>query len=155
MRAGGRVQGEHMRNWMMGLLLQVGLVVSASAQEQAAVPAAEPATGTLVVEVKPFRSDRELPAKAVEQLKSGGLEWGLRDGKIVFTMVGKQFIDFPINHLTRYGQQESVSLPAGEYRIGVQKLESTKGVDRVPMKPDQTQTIRLEEGQRPAVAFEF
>ena len=51
------------------------------------------------------------------QLKSGGLEWGLRDGKIVFTMVGKQFIDFPINHLTRYGQQESVSLPAGEYRV--------------------------------------
>ena len=40
-------------------------------------------TGTLVVEVKPFRSDRELPAKAVEQLKSGGLEWGLRDEKIV------------------------------------------------------------------------
>ena len=117
MRAGGRVQGEHMRNWMVGLLLQVGVVVSASAQEQAAVPAAEPATGTLVVEVKPFRSDRELPAKAVEQLKSGGLEWGLRDGKIVFTMVGKQFIDFPINHLTRYGQQESVSLPAGEYRV--------------------------------------
>ena len=71
MRAGGRVQGEHMRNWMVGLLLQVGVVVSASAQEQAAAPPAEPATGTLVVEVKPFRSDRELPAKAVEQLKSG------------------------------------------------------------------------------------
>ena len=46
-------------------------------------------------------------------------------------------------------------LAAGEYRIGVQKLESTKGVDRVPMKADQTQTIRLDEGQRPTVAFEF
>ena len=53
------------------------------------------------------------------------------------------------------GRVAVTNLPAGEYRIGVQKLESTKGVDRVPMKPDQTQTIRLEEGQRPAVAFEF
>ena len=46
-------------------------------------------------------------------------------------------------------------LAAGEDRIGVQKMESTKGVDRVPMKADQTQTIRLDEGQRPTVAFEF
>lgn len=41
MRAGGRLQGEHMWNGMMGLLLQVGVVVSASAQEQAAAPVAD------------------------------------------------------------------------------------------------------------------
>lgn len=106
-----------MRNWMIGLLLQVGMVVSVSAQEQAAAATAAAETGTLVVDVKTFTSEQELPAKAVEQLKSGGLEWGVRDGKVVFTMVGKQFIDFPINHMTRYGQQESLSLPAGEYRV--------------------------------------
>ena len=101
----------------MGLLLQAGLVVAVSAQEQAAQAVAAVETGTLVVDVKTFTSEQELPAKAVEQLKSGGLEWGVRDGKVVFTMVGKQFIDFPINHMTRYGQQESLSLPAGEYRV--------------------------------------
>lgn len=53
------------------------------------------------------------------------------------------------------GRITVTDLPAGEYRVGVQKLESTKGVDRMPMKPDQAKTIRLEEGQRPAVAFEF
>ncbi len=47
------------------------------------------------------------------------------------------------------------NLPAGEYRIGVQKLESIQVRDRVPMKPDQTKILRLEEGRRPAVAFEF
>lgn len=72
----------------------------------------------------------------------------------------KESIDAKIDLKTYLWAYESrriavTHLEAGEYRIGVQKLESTKGVDRVPMKPDQTQTIRLEEGQRPAVAFEF
>ena len=53
------------------------------------------------------------------------------------------------------GRVAVTNLPAGEYRIGVQKLESTKGVDRVPMKADQTQTIRLDEDRRPTVAFGF
>ena len=53
------------------------------------------------------------------------------------------------------GRIAVTNLPAGEYRVGIQKLESTKGVDRVPMKPDQTQTIRLDEDRRPTVAFEF
>lgn len=47
------------------------------------------------------------------------------------------------------------NLPAGDYRAGVQKLESTKGVEHVPKKADQMKSLRLEEGQRPAVAFEF
>ena len=53
------------------------------------------------------------------------------------------------------GRVAVTNLPAGDYRIGVQKLESTKGIEHVPMKPDQTKFLRLEEGQRPTVAFEF
>ena len=53
------------------------------------------------------------------------------------------------------GRVAVTNLPAGDYRIGVQKLESTQGVDRVPKKADQTKTIRLEEGLRPAVAIEL
>ena len=53
------------------------------------------------------------------------------------------------------GRIAVTNLPAGDYRIGVQKLESTKSVERVQMKPDQTKTIRLEAGERPAVAVAF
>ena len=53
------------------------------------------------------------------------------------------------------GRIAVTNLPAGEYRIGIQKLESIKGVEHVPMKPDQTKILRLEDGRRPAVAFEF
>lgn len=74
-------------------------------------------TGTLVVDVKAFRSEKDLPKKVVKQLEKGGLEWGVRDRQLVFTMVAKQFIDFPISHLTRYGASETITLPAGEYKI--------------------------------------
>ncbi len=53
------------------------------------------------------------------------------------------------------GRIAVTNLPAGEYRIGIQKLESIKGVESVPMKPDQTKILRLEDGRRPTVAFEF
>ncbi len=74
-------------------------------------------TGTLVVDVAPFTSEKELPKKVDKQLRNGGLEWGVKDDQLVFTMVAKQFIDYPINHMTRYGQSETLTLPAGTYRV--------------------------------------
>jgi hypothetical protein len=62
-----------------------------------------------------------------KQLKNGGLEWGIRDHQLVFTMVNKQFIDFPISHMTRYGQNEQLSLPAGDYRVTGIGMEMSAG----------------------------
>lgn len=90
-------------------------------------PVAPAATGTLVVDIQPFTSETELPKKVSKQLANGGLEWGIKDNLVVFTMVGKQFVDFPINHMTRYGQNESLQLPAGEYRITGIGLEMSTG----------------------------
>jgi hypothetical protein len=74
-------------------------------------------TGNLVFDVKPFRSEVELKPKIENQLKSGGIEWGLKDGQMVVTMVNKRFVNFDINHMTRFGQQETLQLPPGEYKI--------------------------------------
>jgi hypothetical protein len=84
-------------------------------------------TGTLVVEVAQFTSEKELPKKVDKQLRNGGLEWGIKDTKMVFTMVAKQFIDHPISHLTRYGQSETLTLPAGTYHVTGIGLEMTTG----------------------------
>lgn len=127
----------------------------AFAQEAAApqAPAAAAETGTLVVDIKAFTSEKELPKKIDKQLKNGGLEWGVRDGLIVFTMVGKQFVDFPINHLTRYGQSESLVLPAGEYRITGIGLEMTAGfsvqkiLDRGAFVNEDVMVFRIEPGK--------
>lgn len=83
----------------------------------AAIAQQPAATGTLVVDIKPFRSEVELKPKIENQLKSGGIEWGLKDGQMVVTMVNKRFVNFDINHMTRFGQQETLQLPVGEYRI--------------------------------------
>ena len=87
------------------------------AQSASPVPPAQTATGTLVIDVKPFQSEKDLPKKVVRQLEKGGFEWGQRDQQLVFSTVAKQFIDFPITHLTRFGTSETLSLPAGEYHI--------------------------------------
>ena len=84
---------------------------------------AQQATGTLSFDVKPFTSEVELKPKVLKQLESGGIEWGVKDGQIVITMVNKRFIDFEISHMTRYGQSEQVTLPAGNYRVTAIGLE--------------------------------
>ena len=121
----------------VALLGAIAFGPMARAQDAAAAPAApapatsaapaEPGTGTLVVEAKPFTSEKPLPPKIETQLKSAALEWGVRDHQLVFSTVAKQFLDFPISHMIRYGQSESLTLPAGEYRITGIGLEVSFG----------------------------
>jgi hypothetical protein len=152
-----------MRNLLgsIALLLVVGLAPAASAQEQATpeAPVAATGTGTLVVDIKPFSSEKELPKKIDKQLRNGGLEWGVRDGLIVFTMVNKQFVDFPVNHMTRYGQSESLALPAGEYRITGIGLEMTAGfsvqkiLDRGAFVNEDVVAFRVEPGKTTTITI--
>ncbi|RYI15392.1 MAG: hypothetical protein EON48_11250 [Acetobacteraceae bacterium] len=132
--------------FLNGALLALALLCArdASAQQQ---------TGTLVVNVAPFTSEKELPKKVDRQLRSGGLEWGIKDGLLVFTMVAKQFIDYPITHMTRYGQSETLELPAGDYRITGIGLEMTtsfsvqKVLDKGAFVNEDVVSFRIEPGQ--------
>lgn len=114
---------------------------------------AQQQSGTLVVNVGQFTSEKELPKKVDRQLRSGGLEWGVKDDLLVFTMVSKQFIDYPINHMTRYGQSETLELPAGDYRITGIGLEMTtsfsvqKVLDRGAFVNENVMSFRIEPGQ--------
>lgn len=95
-----------------------------SLAQESAVPAAAPAptpapvaTGTLVVDIPAFTSEVKLKSKIQRQLESGGIEWGQKDDRIVFTMVNKRFVNFDIPNFTRYGETKELQLPPGEYRI--------------------------------------
>ena len=135
-----------------GIVLVAGLWGTAWAQE-AAVAAPASATGTLNVEIKAFTSEKELPKKVEKQLRSGGLEWGIRGNQLVFTMVNKQFIDFPINHMTRYGQAETLDLPAGDYKVTGIGMEMTAGfnvqkiLDRGAFVNQDVLSFRIEPGK--------
>ncbi|MEH6416384.1 hypothetical protein [Pseudomonas sp. CGJS7] len=127
--------------------------LGAAFAQTAADTAAQTGSGTLTVEIKNFSSEQPLPKKAEKQLRSGGLEWGIKDNQIVFTMVGKQFVDFPINHMTRYGQSESLPLPAGDYRITGIGLEMStafsvqKILDKGAFVNPDIVTFRIENGK--------
>ncbi|MCC7248352.1 MAG: hypothetical protein IT473_06995 [Lysobacter sp.] len=111
----------------------IGAFAQDAAPQPAAASTAEAGNGTLIIDVKPFNSEKDLPKKVVKQLKSGMIEWGIRDRQLVFTLVNKRFLDFPVNHTTRYGSTEQLSLPAGEYKITGVGIEMSTGfsVDKI------------------------
>lgn len=142
------------RSWGMMMALLLAFAPAAYAQEEAAAEApaateatteagataptdeaqaaAEPApaaggTGTLRLEIKPFTSEIKLKKKVEEQLRSGGIEWGIEGDLMVVTMVNKRFVDFDVAHMTRYGSTETLELPAGEYRLTGIGLEMVTG----------------------------
>lgn len=84
-------------------------------------------TGTLVLDLKPFRSEVALKPKIESQLKTGGIEWGLRDGQMVVTLLNKRFVDFDVNYMTRYGSTQTLQLPAGTYRLTTVGFEPHTG----------------------------
>lgn len=146
----------------MAPLLALALGLPAAAQDTApAAPAAAPAaaTGTLVMQVKPFTSEVELKKKVLAQLESGGLEWGIEGDLLVVTMVNKRFVDFDLNHMTRYGTEETLTLPAGDYRITGIGLEMVtafspqKILDKGAFLNENVMSFRIEEGKTTTIAI--
>ncbi len=87
---------------------------------------AQQAVGKLMVDIQPFTSEVKLKKKVETTLKSGGLEWGAKDGQVVFSMVNKRFVNFDMPNFTRYGTQTTIDLPAGDYTVtGIGLIPST------------------------------
>lgn len=150
--------------WMAPLLALVFFLPAAAQETPAAAPAATPATapaatGTLVMQVKPFTSEVELKKKVQAQLESGGLEWGIEGDLLVVTMVNKRFIDFDVNHMTRYGTDETLTLPVGDYRITGIGLEMVtafspeKVLNKGAFLNENVLSFRIEEGQTTTVSI--
>jgi hypothetical protein len=59
----------------------------------------------------------ELKPKIEQQLKSGGVEWGVASKQLVVTLVNKRFVGVDIPNLTRFGERKELDLPAGDYAV--------------------------------------
>ena len=81
------------------------------------VRAEDGANGKLVFDVKPFTTEIELKPKIENQLKAGGIEWGMSGNQLVVTLVNKQFLRAEISNFTRYGEQKTLDLPPGDYTL--------------------------------------
>jgi hypothetical protein len=80
-------------------------------------PALAADSGTLVFRVQSFTSEIDLKPKIQARLESGGLEWGLHEHELVVTLVNKRFVGVDIPYLTRFGTEQELQLPAGEYTL--------------------------------------
>ncbi|HVY63999.1 MAG TPA: hypothetical protein VHH11_04175 [Gammaproteobacteria bacterium] len=78
---------------------------------------AQGSTGKLVFDVKAFTSEIDLKPKMEQQLKSGGLDWGIVGRQLVVTLVNKRFIGVDIPNLTRFGDRKELDLPPGDYTL--------------------------------------
>ena len=105
-----------MRKILLGFELIVLLSVPIVSVAQSAETAA-PTTGTLQLEIAAFTSEVTLKPKIQKQLASGGIEWGQKGDRIVFTYVNKRFLNFDIPFLTRFGETRKLELPEGDYAI--------------------------------------
>jgi hypothetical protein len=97
---------------------------------------AQAPTGTLTVDIVNFTSEIKLKPKIEKALKSGGLEWGVKDGLVLFSMVNKRFVNFDMPQFSRYATQTSVTVPAGDYAItGIGFIPTTSfSVDKMLAK---------------------
>ncbi|SRR6266571_1725781 len=100
----------------MGRVLRIVSLALVTCLWSLSLPAQE-ATGSLVVDVKPFTSEIKLKEKIEKQLQSGGMEWGVGEGQLVVSLVNKRFIKFDLPNLTRYGTSKKLELAPGSYRV--------------------------------------
>lgn len=118
-----------------------------------AAPLPAYADGTLDIIVAPFTSEVKLKDKVREQLEGGGMEWGYANNRLVITSVNKQYVGPVIDHLTRFGTNHTLTLPAGEYHISCVGLLYDGGlsVERALSKGaffnENVMTFRVEDGK--------
>lgn len=87
---------------------------------------AQQAMGKLLLDMQAFTSEVKLKPKIETTLKSGGLEWGAKDGRVVFSIVNKRFVNFDMPNFSRYGTQTTIDLPVGDYAVtGIGLIPST------------------------------
>lgn len=97
-------------------------------------PVAQASKGILVVDVKPYESDVEMNKNVKKQVEHGGLDWGLVDRNVVFTMVNKKFVRAELPYLTRYGEAKQLEVEPGTYTItciGFVLASTSKDVEKV------------------------
>jgi len=78
---------------------------------------AQETRGVVIFDVKAFTSEVKLKEKIENQLKTGGIEWGVAEGQLVVSLVNKRFIRFELPNLTRYGESKNLELEPGTYRL--------------------------------------
>lgn len=142
-----------MKKWMIAALSGLVLAVCGNAAM------AQQAMGKIVLEIKPFSTEVTLKKKVEATLRTGGLEWGAKDGQVVATMVNKRFINFEMPNFTRFDSKTEIDVPAGDYAItGIGFVPSTsfspeKALAKGAFFNERVMTFKVEPGKTSTITM--
>ena len=80
-------------------------------------PAADEASGSLVISLLPYEAEIQLNEGVRAQLDQQGIEWGLVGSDLIVSFVSRRYVAVELPQLTRYGELDTVELPPGDYTI--------------------------------------
>jgi hypothetical protein len=83
----------------------------------AARPVFAQQTGTLLFDLKSYKSDAKMAKRSQKALEHGGLRWTMLDNTVLIPLVTENFIHADLSNLTRFGEQKSLELKPGQYTI--------------------------------------
>jgi len=90
----------------------LGLAVPGAAQ-----PVVAQESGTLVFDLKNYTADTKIPERNQKVLEHGGVQWGIVGDTVVITLVGRNFVKADIPYLARFGEQKTLQMKPGQYKI--------------------------------------
>jgi hypothetical protein len=94
-------------------------------------------TGTLVFSVKSYTAEATIPKNSQKSLAHGGIKWGMLDNSLLISLVNEKFVKADAPYLTRFGEQKTLDLKAGQYTItciGIELATISRDPDKVLSK---------------------
>ena len=94
---------------------------------------ADTGTGTLQLQVERLASEVTLSTEQQQDVRYGGITWGVHGQEIVLVQVEPRFVELDYGFTTRYGYSHSLQLPAGSYALTVVRLQPRQSysIDRL------------------------
>jgi hypothetical protein len=74
-------------------------------------------TGTLAFDVENYTTNAKIPKNAQKSLEHAGVQWGMVDNTVVISLVSERFVKVDTPYHTRWGEQKTLDLKAGQYTI--------------------------------------
>jgi len=74
-------------------------------------------SGTLVFDLKNYKSEAKMSKKDQKGLEHAGLKWGMFDNSVLISFVNEKYVKADLSYLTRFGEQKKLEMKPGQYTI--------------------------------------
>jgi hypothetical protein len=94
-------------------------------------------SGTLMFDLKAYTSEAKIPKESQKQLEHAGIHWAVLDKTVLIPLLNEKYVKAEFPYLTRFGEQKTLELKAGQYTItciGYEIESISRDIDKVLAK---------------------